>query len=128
MPSCLPRKILFFLQVVLISCRAFAQENTPQTAADDFPFKKIELIKAEQGLSGYEVNWIMQDHNGFMWILTDDALNRYDGYSFRSYGYNANDPNTFSSGNFYGLAEDKSGRFWMPSIQQGIYSFDPERE
>src|SRR6187200_1278253 len=39
-------------------------------------FKKIGF---PQGLSSYNVRKIIQDQYGYMWIATQDGLNRYDG-------------------------------------------------
>ncbi|MGE5497015.1 MAG: two-component regulator propeller domain-containing protein [Syntrophothermus sp.] len=46
---------------------------------------KFERISIEKGLSQSVVYSIYQDSRGFLWIGTQDGLNRYDGYSFRVY-------------------------------------------
>ena len=40
-------------------------------------------LGSEQGLSQTVVKCLFQDRQGFMWLGTQDGLNRYDGYSFR---------------------------------------------
>src|SRR5690554_5656414 len=37
------------------------------------------------GLSNNSVNVVFQDSRGFIWIGTEDGLNRYDGYEFQIY-------------------------------------------
>jgi len=99
------------------------------TVQDSFPFKHIEFITGEQGLNGREVDWITQDRYGFMWFNTDNGLNRFDGYTFRSWPHTANDSNGLISGDWHwGLTEDKNGVLWLPSELKGFYSFDPVRE
>ncbi len=39
----------------------------------------------DDGLSGSDVTAIVQDNYGFIWIGTNNGLNRYDGYSFKQY-------------------------------------------
>jgi ligand-binding sensor domain-containing protein len=115
-----------FLFFLLFPFSSFAQNNSQYSF--NFPFKHIEHLDATQGLFGNEVHWMLQDKKGFMWFITDGALNRYDGYTFRTYSYDARDSNSITAGTFYGLAEDKNGTLWFPSLEQGLYSFDPSLE
>ena len=48
----------------------------------DFWFRHFSV---EDGLSSSAVRAIMQDKYGFMWLGTDDGLNRYDGAKFTIY-------------------------------------------
>lgn len=50
---------------------------------------KFEQFTTERGLSQSRVNCIVQDRRGFIWIGTNDGLNRFDGYTFTVYRYNA---------------------------------------
>ena len=49
-------------------------------ASDQMLFARVG---AEAGLSQGSVTAIQQDAAGFMWIGTEDGLNRYDGYELR---------------------------------------------
>ncbi len=40
---------------------------------------RFARISLEQGLSQSAVNAVFQDRQGFMWIGTEDGLNRFDG-------------------------------------------------
>ena len=66
--------ILFFFALVC-SDSALAQEY--QVAVNRLSF--------EDGLSNRKVNNICQDTFGFIWIATENGLNRYDGHSFKQY-------------------------------------------
>ncbi len=68
---------------------------------------KMEHITTEQGLSGNIITKILQDRKGFIWILTSQGLNRYDGYRFKFYGYNAKDSNSITPGWFDGAIDNK---------------------
>ena len=57
----------------------------------------IEHISTEQGLSHRHVHCVMEDSYGFLWIGTDDGLNRYDGYEFVVYKNDIGDTTSLSS-------------------------------
>ena len=46
------------------------------------PIKFVHL-SIEDGLSENDARAILQDQLGFIWIGTQDGLNRYDGYDFK---------------------------------------------
>jgi ligand-binding sensor domain-containing protein/two-component sensor histidine kinase len=70
----------------------------------------------------------LQDKDGFIWFLTGNGLNRYDGYTFKIYDYNPSDSHSITIGYYYSLCEDTKGVLWMNSENLGIYSFDPATE
>ena len=43
------------------------------------------FYNTDNDLTSSFVNAIYQDNNGFIWVATNDGLNRYDGYRFRIY-------------------------------------------
>ena len=90
-----------------------------------FPFPPFEKLTTRQGLSDNEVYQVIQDKMGFIWVLTYNGLNRYDGYSFKTYDYNPIDSNSITAGYFYSLEQDARGLLWMNSLTHGIYSFNP---
>ena len=47
---------------------------------------RFEHITITDGLSQVCVNDIIQDKEGFIWIATQDGLNKYDGYTFKEIG------------------------------------------
>ena len=45
-----------------------------------YPQVRFKHLSSEQGLSQNTVNCILQDSFGFLWVGTQDGLNKYDGY------------------------------------------------
>ena len=67
---------------------------------------------------------IAQDTFGFMWLGTVDGLNRYDGYEFKTYRHDPNDPNTLSHSRIRALYSDRSGMLWI-GTEKGLTRYDP---
>lgn len=74
---------------------------------------RLGSLSVEQGLSQSSVFCTLQDRRGFLWFGTEDGLNRYDGYSFRIFRPDVNDPRSISSNFILSLAEDPRGRIWV---------------
>jgi signal transduction histidine kinase/DNA-binding response OmpR family regulator/ligand-binding sensor domain-containing protein len=88
---------------------------------------KYETLSTAQGLSQGYIWDIIQCKDGFLWMTTKAGLNRYDGYSFKVYSYDAFDPYSISSNNTLYLYEDSKGRIWVGS-DHGLNVFDKKTE
>jgi ligand-binding sensor domain-containing protein/serine phosphatase RsbU (regulator of sigma subunit) len=86
---------------------------------------KFTRINAEQGLSQGSVNYILRDSKGFMWIGTQDGLNRYNGYSITVFKHIAGDSNSISSDFIYCMYEDKQGMLWIGTKDGGLNCYNP---
>ncbi|QQS36629.1 MAG: response regulator [Ignavibacteriales bacterium] len=100
------------------------------TAMQIFPQTKNLLFKhisAANGLSDNFVVHIFQDKKGFIWISTQDGINRYDGYDFKHYKHIPGDLNSLSDYAVNHIFEDSKGIFWI-STREGLNRFDPKTE
>ena len=86
----------------------------------------FEEITAQQGLSQNTINCIYQDSQGFLWIGTQDGLNRYDGYQFEIFKHNPRDSNTISHNWIWDIYEDASKNLWI-ATWEGLNRYDPVR-
>ncbi len=66
-----------------------------------------------EGLSQSVVNCVFQDSKGFIWIGTQNGLNRFNGEAFDVYIFNPLDSNSISNNWIYCIAEDSSGNLWI---------------
>jgi ligand-binding sensor domain-containing protein/serine phosphatase RsbU (regulator of sigma subunit) len=73
----------------------------------------IESYTVESGLSQSTVNVIFQDSRGYLWVGTQDGLNRYDGYNFKTYAPQAYNKYSISSNFINCITEDKNGNLWI---------------
>jgi PAS domain S-box-containing protein len=69
-------------------------------------------LSIQDGLSQGSGLSIIQDRRGFIWIGTEDGLNRYDGYRFRVYRP-SEDPSSLSNNSANVLFEDSQGVLWV---------------
>jgi len=85
---------------------------------------KFEHLNVEDGLSQSWVHCIIQDRKGFMWIGTQDGLNKYDGYNFKIYKYNSDDSTSIGSNYIRTIYEDHLGELWIGTIGGGLCRYD----
>jgi signal transduction histidine kinase/ligand-binding sensor domain-containing protein/CheY-like chemotaxis protein/AraC-like DNA-binding protein len=83
---------------------------TPVAGQTPYVFRHLNV---ENGLSNNNVKAILKDSEGFLWIGTDNGLNRYDGYNFKVYQPKEKDSNSLLSNDIGNLQEDASGNLWI---------------
>jgi len=74
---------------------------------------KFKQLSKKEGLSQSYAFGITQDANGFIWIATEDGLNRYDGENFVHYRHDDTDANTVASNNIRKVFIDKNDTLWV---------------
>jgi PAS domain S-box-containing protein len=73
-------------------------------------------------LSNNVVPRLLVDHNGTLWVATDDGLNRFDSATGRFTNYKL-DPQRVVS--YLELVEDREGALWLGTDSSGLQRFDP---
>jgi diguanylate cyclase (GGDEF)-like protein len=86
---------------------------------------RFDRISLEQGLSQSAINAILQDSRGFMWIGTEDGLNRYDGYDFTIHKHDSQDPASLSHNFIWTILEDRDGDLWFGTDGGGLNRWNP---
>ncbi|MCG8309884.1 MAG: ATP-binding protein [Cytophagales bacterium] len=102
--------------LLIISIKTWGQRNI-----------KFDKITVDLGLSQSNINWILQDRQGFLWFATNGGLNRFDGTNFITYIHNKNDSNSISNNIINHIFEDEAGYLWI-STQNGLNVFDKSHE
>jgi len=88
---------------------------------------RFEQLGLEQGLSQNSVHALVQDRMGFLWIGTEDGLNRYDGYDFEVFRPDPTGAEGLGDRWITALYEDSSGRLWIGTRLGGLALFDNQR-
>jgi PAS domain S-box-containing protein len=87
----------------------------------------FQHITMKQGLSNSTIYCIFQDSRGFLWLGTDNGVNRYDGCSFKTYRNQMENPGSLSQNTVRAIIEDRSGALWIGTFG-GLNRFDPKKE
>ena len=67
--------------------------------------------------------FLYQDRKGFIWIATENGLNKFDGTRFSIYRHNATDSTSLKNNYVRTLFEDSRGNFWIGCIN-GLQRYD----
>lgn len=89
---------------------------------------QFEHLTIEDGLSQNAGLAIFQDSKGYLWVGSQDGLNRYDGFAFKIYKHDPNDPSSISHNSILAITEDKDGYLWIGTWGGGLDRFDPVTE
>ncbi|MFO7934275.1 MAG: two-component regulator propeller domain-containing protein [Bacteroidales bacterium] len=87
----------------------------------------FDHLTVNDGLSQNTVNEIYRDSKGFIWVGTNDGLNRYDGYQFHHYHYSYDDTSSISNNRVYEICEDEEENLWV-ATRGGLNRYDRERD
>jgi len=71
-----------------------------------------QFIPSERFSSGL-INDICQDKYGYIWIATENGLNKFDGYRFTTYLSHPDDTTTLKSNIVTSLYCDRKGQLWV---------------
>jgi signal transduction histidine kinase/ligand-binding sensor domain-containing protein/DNA-binding response OmpR family regulator len=75
--------------------------------------QKSLFFTSEKELSSSLINAVYQDSRNYVWIATEDGLNKYDGNSFTVYRNTPSDPRSLRNNYTRCLFEDSRNRFWI---------------
>jgi signal transduction histidine kinase/ligand-binding sensor domain-containing protein/AraC-like DNA-binding protein len=87
--------------VVLLSCYQQAKAQIGK------------FYSTDRELSSSLINHVYQDKRGFIWISTEDGLNKFDGNKFTLYKQNPNDTTSLAVSYIKSVFEDSHNRFWV---------------
>ena len=95
--------------------------------------EEIRLFSSEAGpqsLSSDQILHLNKDKDGYLWVSTENGLNRFDPTTntFQILKSNPNDLKSISGNNIWTSYKDRAGRLWVSAFNQGIDVYDPKRE
>ena len=111
---------IFWLVCVLSFSLGIHAAETP-----NFSFTPAEL---SQQLSQKTVRQIYQDSTGYLWIVTQEGVNRYDGYQLLSFVHDPRKPDSLSSDNVRAVLEDNEKRLWIATDGGGLNLFNAAKQ
>ena len=102
--------------------------GAPAPAAAQRAEAAFTLYGVADGLSQASANALLQDSAGFIWVGTQDGLNRFDGIGFRAFRTRSDDTTSLRDDDVASLALADSGRIWVGGRTGGLQRFDPLTE
>lgn len=108
--------------IILIILSLFVKQKN--LFGQSIVFRKYQV---ENGLSNNATVSCLQDSKGFMWFGTKDGLNRFDGYTFKIFRNDQDDPNSLGNNFVYSISEDRNNMLWI-GTEKGIYKYNPLTE
>ena len=96
----------------------------PLAAAGVYLFKTLD---ARNGLTISQINCILKDSRGYMWLGTPAGLYRYDGYTFHSFQCNSQDGSSLPDSYIISIQETLEGTLWIQTAA-GFCIYHPQTE
>lgn len=87
----------------------------------------MRYYSVAEGLSQNTVHCLMQDEQGFIWLGTEDGLNRFDGYAFTIWRNRPESANSLINNWVEALLQDREGYIWV-GTKGGLSRYDPRRD
>ena len=89
---------------------------------------KFQRLMLSDGLSQSSILSLHQDSRGFIWLGTQDGLNRYDGRQIVTFKSDPENPDSISDVNIWCIAEDARGNLWLGTEGGGFNRFNRNDE
>ena len=112
-------KIFYLLYLLSFFFNSLFAQNKPV---------KFDRLSTRDGLSQNRIFNIVQDDLGFIWIGTEDGLNRYDGYNFKVFKNTPGDSTSLYRNQIETLHITKNGDLWLGGVRAGLNRFVSETE
>ncbi|WP_170176721.1 EAL domain-containing protein [Litorilituus sediminis] len=121
--ACLP--LLFLLSTANASIPLEVSQQAQREAKIPTGQLKFSHLKAADGLSSSNVFAITQDQQGYLWIATEDGLNRFDGSKFKTYRHNINNQHSIADNVIRKVFVDNNNTLWI-GTQNGLSRYNRE--
>jgi signal transduction histidine kinase/ligand-binding sensor domain-containing protein/DNA-binding response OmpR family regulator len=76
----------------------------------------FDRITVEQGLTSNRINGIIQDKSGFLWVATNNGLNRFDGINNKQYTKQVGDSSSLSTNTILSQYCTSKGQLWFLTV------------
>ena len=88
---------------------------------------RFRPLSTGEGISQTTAVAGVQDDLGFLWFATPFGLNRYDGYSFKTYKHEMGNQASLACSNVRTLFKDHAGNLWA-ACDESLDRFNPREE
>ncbi|OUJ73854.1 hypothetical protein BXP70_12845 [Hymenobacter crusticola] len=89
------------------------------------PTLLFDTFTTANGLSQNSVSTMLQDQRGFLWLGTQDGLNRFEGTGVHVFRNDPQRPGSLSSNYVLSLTQDQKGKIWIGTGGGGLCQYNP---
>jgi ligand-binding sensor domain-containing protein/signal transduction histidine kinase len=114
--------------VLCLFCWVFATPMARANYWDEVADTVFRQFNADHGLPHGTVTSLVEDHEGFIWVGTQDGLARWDGYRFHVYAANPADRTALPDGFINCLYVDQHGQLWVGTNSGGLARYVREQD
>ena len=112
--------VIFFLTNLVLSPSTFAISQDYRYT----PSVHMKHFSLADGLSQNTGADIIQDSEGYIWIATDDGINRFDGTEFKQFRQEHGNPNSLHENGVISLMEEPGKGIWIGTLSgPSFYEF-----
>ena len=123
-----PRIAILGFLILLGRVNLIAQQKYLQQSSKEIREVAMQHWSPDEGLSQGQINDMVVDHLGYLWISTKEGLNRFDGNSFKVYRHSADNPKSIADNYVTALLVDQKNQVWAGTYTNGLNYFDPSTE
>lgn len=91
------------------------------------PQWRFRYFSQKDGLSNTFINCWAQDSIGYVWLGTQNGLNRFNGTGFKSYAASSSDTTLLPNINVTHLLTDLNGKLWIVT-KRGICTYNRQKD
>jgi signal transduction histidine kinase/ligand-binding sensor domain-containing protein/DNA-binding response OmpR family regulator len=85
---------------------------------------KFEYVTVNDGLAHSDAVDVLQDYQGFIWIATNNGIDRYDGYELKNYLIPNANINGLYNNRISDIHVSEDGTIWAAPEEQGVFFYD----
>ena len=119
--------LVLIAPLILTSGSGYADKPSELSAEIAARNVQFNQLTSADGLSHAWITDIVQDRRGFIWIATQEGLNRYDGYQLKVYEHIRADSTTLSQDFIRTLLVDDQGVLWV-GTKSGVNRYDADED
>lgn len=112
---------LFLLIAIALSCSCRPAWSNGLFDLGEWYFKHFDKLEEH---SVDVITTIIQDEQGFIWLGSQNGLLRYDGYDFKAFLPDIDDPNSIS-GKYIQAILEVDNKIWVGTYSDGLSIYDP---
>lgn len=112
-------KYLLAVWMLLLWCPLESQAVKPDI--------EFNYLTNRDGLSNCQVNVILQDNRGYIWMGTQAGLDRFDGFRFKTFLYKNLDARSLPNNSVDEIMQDRHGNLWIhTALGYCLYQYTTE--